>query len=252
MSRASRRSPGRPSASCRRTGPACNAGSRGNRRRPRCPRGGQPRRAGCSSAMTPSTRMACSRLGLAQRRSSPGVNRRSRADALDVVVHPDLAVGQELDIDRGRRPVADDGVTRSVVDRRAGRASRGTASRPVADAGDEPERQARASASARPRSAPHRRAAPARPAGTDRGSARRGAASPGGRASQIGHGSSGCARPCARLEEPVVADLDHLARLPERLDRQVAAALRVVPLDPARRVLSEHGSWAGTTAGLSM
>src|SRR5207248_9409360 len=61
--------------------------------------------------------------------------------------------------------------------------------------------------------------------------------------------SSSSERVDARLadsEESVVADLDDPAHLPERLDREVAAALEVVPLLPARqrgderRVVDRH------------
>jgi hypothetical protein len=55
-------------------------------------------------------------LGALEQRLVLGGEPQVGADTLDVVVHPDLAVGQDLDIDRGGRPVADDGVTRPVID----------------------------------------------------------------------------------------------------------------------------------------
>src|SRR6185437_6244067 len=56
-------------------------------------------------------------------------------------------------------------------------------------------------------------------------------------------------------DEPVVADLDDLAHLPERLDGEVAAAFDVVPLLPARQRRDQVGivdgddRWAEHEAG---
>src|SRR5919198_4152227 len=61
--------------------------------------------------------------------------------------------------------------------------------------------------------------------------------------------------PRADRDETVVADLDHLAHLPERLDREVAAALEVIPLTPPgegrdqRRVVHGHDRRAEHEAG---
>ena len=45
----------------------------------------------------------------------------------------------------------------------------------------------------------------------------------------------------AEGEEPVVADLDHLGRLPERLDGEMGAAFGVIPVGPGREARDQGG-----------
>jgi hypothetical protein len=57
------------------------------------------------------------------------------------VVHPDLAVGQDVDIDRCRRAIAHDGLAAPVVDAVAVEHVEEDRCLAVTDAGDQPERQ---------------------------------------------------------------------------------------------------------------
>ena len=168
-------------------------------------------------------------------RSSSGVQPERRPDALDEVVHPGLEVGLDDDVDR-RRPARRD--QRRASDGIPWRSRNGAEhlGPVVADPRQQAERHVRSGASARPCSARRRRAARGPGRGRCRGSARpssscgRRPASP----PAVTGPRAAAARPSPERQEPVVADLDDLAHLPERLDREVPAALDVVPLAAAR------------------
>ena len=183
------------------------------------------RRAGASSAIAPSTSTACRRCRSGETVSLPWREPVVLPNPRDEVVHPRLAIGLDLDVDR-RRPARRDDL--AGADRRHGVAGEeGLDRRPVvrSDSGQQLERP--------PEAAPvpgHVQDPAARQdvAGgevaveADRAQEQRLAA----RAIGASRRRADPGEPSPRAEEAVVAHLDDLAHLPERLDREVRACPR--------------------------
>ena len=229
-------SPGQPtnpmstcSASSRRTGRRVVAESQEVGRDLQVARGGPPRREPLELAMAPSTSTAC-------RRGAPAIA--SVSSSVSAKVVPDAPtkwsmngwrsgwMTMSMDAD-GPEPTSE---SRQVGDPVRDRGTRGTAP------GRRRRSGSRAGTATRPRPGP--RHVEDATAGQDQVATEvdvaaqrpEAAACPTRGTRVVRARRAGRARPCAQREEPVVADLDDLAHLPERLDRQVAAALGVVPV----------------------